>query len=61
MEIRKVKANQFVEEDRGKIALERGSLVYCVEEIDNPNIDRIKVSNNMEMKSNFNLILFGGI
>ena len=61
MEIRKVKANQLVEEDRGKIALERGPLVYCVEEIDNSNIDRIKVSDNTEMKSNFNSVLFDGI
>ncbi|TLP72747.1 glycoside hydrolase family 127 protein [Maribacter sp. ACAM166] len=37
MEVRKVVANEKVVADRGKIALERGPLVYCVEEADNPD------------------------
>ena len=37
MEIRKVVSNEKVEANRGKIALERGPLVYCVEEADNPS------------------------
>lgn len=34
--VRKVRAHPNVEADRGKIALERGPIVYCAEEIDNP-------------------------
>ena len=33
--VRRVVANERVEEDRGKVALERGPLVYCAEGIDN--------------------------
>jgi DUF1680 family protein len=46
MEVRTVKANEMVEEDRGKLALEYGPLVYAIEEIDNPNIDEISISKN---------------
>ncbi|MDO1448500.1 glycoside hydrolase family 127 protein [Rhodocytophaga aerolata] len=35
MPIRQVISNQQVEENRGKVALERGPLVYCVEGVDN--------------------------
>ena len=31
MEVRRVRANDNVEDDRGKLALERGPLVYCLE------------------------------
>ncbi len=37
MKIHQVKANENVEPDRGKVALQRGPLVWCVEEIDNPH------------------------
>lgn len=46
MEVRTVKANDKVEEDRGKLALEYGPLVYAVEEVDNPKFDAISVSVN---------------
>ncbi|MGB9763772.1 MAG: glycoside hydrolase family 127 protein [Candidatus Saccharicenans sp.] len=35
MEIRRVLANEKVEEDRGKVAVERGPIVYCAEGRDN--------------------------
>ena len=44
MEVRTVKANDKVEEDRGKLSLEYGPLVYAVEEIDNPRFDKISVA-----------------
>ena len=44
MEVRTVKANDKVEEDKGKLSLEYGPLVYAVEEIDNPEFDRITIS-----------------
>ena len=44
MEVRTVKANDMVEEDKGKLSLEYGPLVYAVEEIDNPKFDDITIS-----------------
>lgn len=35
MEVRKVEANQLVEENKDKMSLEYGPMVYAVEEIDN--------------------------
>jgi uncharacterized protein len=35
MEVRLVKANDNLKEDNGKVAVERGPLVYCAEWIDN--------------------------
>lgn len=37
MQIRRVKANDNVEDDRGKLALERGPIVYCLEGRDQPD------------------------
>lgn len=48
MEVRTVKANNKVEEDRGKLSLEYGPIVYAVEEVDNPKFDDISVSANDE-------------
>ncbi len=36
MAVRKVVANENVAADKGKAALERGPVVYCAEEVDNP-------------------------
>jgi DUF1680 family protein len=45
MPVRMVTADPRVEEDRGKVSLERGPLVYTVEEIDNQaNYDLIQVA-----------------
>ena len=41
MRVRRVIADERVEDDRGKVALEYGPLVYAVEEADNPNIDNL--------------------
>ncbi|HWV66767.1 glycoside hydrolase family 127 protein [Chitinophaga sp.] len=35
MEVRKIKANEHVKEDAGKVALQRGPLIYCGEWADN--------------------------
>ncbi len=37
MEIKRITANPFVRETIGKIALMRGPIVYCLEEVDNGN------------------------
>ncbi|MDR0896208.1 MAG: glycoside hydrolase family 127 protein [Prevotellaceae bacterium] len=36
MQVRTVEANPAVKDDAGKYAVERGPLVYCMEEVDNP-------------------------
>lgn len=37
LEVRRVKAHPAVEDDRGKVALQRGPLVYCLEGVDQPD------------------------
>ena len=61
MDVRKIKANNLVTENRGKVALERGPLVYCLEEIDNPDIDLIQVSKNTSFSTRFDGELLNGI
>jgi DUF1680 family protein len=36
--VRKISAHPLVKDDEGKIALSYGALVYCMEEIDNPDV-----------------------
>jgi DUF1680 family protein len=43
MPVRRVHAHENVAEDRGKVALMRGPVVYCFEGIDNPDLDLFKV------------------
>lgn len=61
MEVRKVKASDRVSADVGKVALERGPLVYCVEEIDNPDIDKIVVTNDTRFSTHFDKDLLNGV
>jgi hypothetical protein len=61
MNVKKVKANELVEEDRGKLALERGPVVFCVEEIDNPLIDSLGISENSQFIVAFNPELLNGV
>lgn len=48
MEVKTVKSNEKVEENKGKRSLEYGPLVYAVEEIDNPTIDELSISTTDE-------------
>lgn len=59
MEVRTVKANEKVEEDRDKLSLEYGPIVYAVEQVDNPKFDDISVSPNDEFKVHKEDILKG--
>jgi DUF1680 family protein len=43
MSARKVVANPVVEVDRGRLAIERGPIVYCFESLDNGPINEIKI------------------
>jgi DUF1680 family protein len=48
--------------DIGRVALKRGPLVYCLEEIDNPGgaVQRLKLPRDAELKSSTRADLFGG-
>lgn len=49
--------------DAGRVALKRGPLVYCVEEIDNPGgrVQRLKLPRNAELSAETRADLFDGV
>ncbi len=63
MPVRKVQAKHAVEADRGLVALQRGPLVYCIEHPDVPGgrVDRLVISDDLELSANFKPDLLGGI
>jgi DUF1680 family protein len=55
-------ANPNVNMDVGRVALKRGPLVYCVEEVDNGGpVQRLKLPRNAELKSTTRADLFDGV
>ncbi|MCB0689068.1 MAG: glycoside hydrolase family 127 protein [Saprospiraceae bacterium] len=58
MQARLVEASQKVVEDRGKLALEYGPVVFAFEEVDNPSIDdiRIGLSSHWSVEKNNDLL-----
>lgn len=62
MPVRKVVANENVKEDAGRIALERGPLVYCVEGVDNGGkVTPLRLSATGDFKPEFREDLLGGV
>ncbi len=61
MEVKKVVANEKVAADRGRVALEYGPLVYCLEEADNGPVDHILLDKNTAFTTRFQPDLLGGI
>jgi len=61
MDIRRVKANEKVKDDKNKVALERGPIVYCMEGADNPEIDQLSISVNTLFSCSFEPELLGGV
>ncbi len=62
MPIRKVVSHELVAANKGKMALERGPLVYCAEEVDNPlGILKIKIPTSEIFEYSFEENLLGGI
>ena len=59
MEVRTVIANKKVKEDLGKLSLEYGPIVYAVEEVDNPEFDKISLSPDDEFVVQKEAILKG--
>lgn len=57
MPIRQVVANSKVEDNKDKVAFECGPIVYCGEEIDNPDLPSISISKSDELAINKMTIL----
>ena len=63
MEVRRVVADSRVRQNRGRIAIERGPIVYCAEwpEVEAGRASEILLDESTEMTPSFNESLFGGV
>jgi hypothetical protein len=63
MPIRRVRANQNVKADRGRVALQRGPLVYCAEWPDNPGgkVRNLLLPANSDLTAEFRPNLLKGV
>lgn len=61
MPVEVVEADARVKENIGKRAIQRGPLVYCVEQVDNPDFDKITLTSDTAYSSEFNKDLLGGV
>ena len=63
MPVRRVAANPAVLADSGRVALQRGPLVYCIEHPDLPGgqVDQVEIADDTELEVTFQPDLLGGI
>jgi len=62
MRVRKVLPNRKIQDNEGRVALERGPLVYCVEWADNDeNVLNLLLQDNTMYKAEFREDLLGGV
>jgi len=63
MSIRRVLCNNNVEENLGKVAIECGPIVYCIESVDNKvdAIFKLKLNDNENLKVKYQIDLLGGV
>ena len=61
MPVEVVAADPRVKEDEGKRAVQRGPVVYCLEEVDNPDIDAVRIAEDEKFDTAFEKDLLGGI
>lgn len=62
MPVEKIRSNPKVKENAGKLALQRGPVVYCLEEADNgKDLSSVKISENSEFTSLFQKDVLEGI
>ncbi|MDR1516852.1 MAG: glycoside hydrolase family 127 protein [Dysgonamonadaceae bacterium] len=61
MPVEVVAANPNVKEDEGKRAVQRGPIVYCAEQIDNKDFDKISLNPDTKFTANFNAGLLNGV
>jgi len=62
MDVKKVIANSLVKDDKGKVALQRGPLMYCAEWKDNDGkVSDVSIAKNAVFKPEFDSSLFTGV
>ena len=62
MAVHRVLAAEPVAEDRGMVALERGPLVYCAEQVDNPDgVSSLLVADDASLEFSYREDLMGGL
>ncbi|NLA58799.1 MAG: glycoside hydrolase family 127 protein, partial [Firmicutes bacterium] len=62
MPVQRVRSNPQVRENAGRVALQRGPIVYCLEEVDNgPNLSAIILPPDSELTAQWRPDLLGGI
>jgi DUF1680 family protein len=62
MPIQRVRSHPLVKQNAGKVALQRGPLVYCIEEADNgPLLGQLLLPQDAELEAEFAENLIGGI
>jgi uncharacterized protein len=63
MPVRCVESHPYVEENSGRVALMRGPLLYCVEQVDNPDaaLDDIELRGGASFRTDFRPDLLGGV
>ncbi len=62
MRVRRVLSNSKIAENQGRVALERGPLVYCLEDVDNAHrVADFVLPDNTPIRSRFDANLLGGM
>jgi len=61
MPVERMAAHPRVREDAGKVALQRGPLVYCLEECDNPHVGALLLPRRSKLTARHDLRRLGGI
>jgi DUF1680 family protein len=63
MPVQRVYAHENVKEDRGKVTLMRGPVVYCLEAVDHEGVDveRIVLPPTAELQTEYHSKLLGGV
>ncbi|MHA1669965.1 MAG: glycoside hydrolase family 127 protein [Promethearchaeota archaeon] len=61
MPVRRVIAHEKVKDCNGMVALERGPIVYCIESIDNDNVEKIMLNDNTHLNHEYRKELLNGM
>jgi DUF1680 family protein len=62
MPVERVYAHPDLSEDNDRVALQRGPIIYCLEEVDNKvPLHRIRLSTDAKLESHFEPALLGGV
>ena len=62
MEVERLEAHPAVRQAAGQVAVQRGPIVYCLEEADNgPNLHQIQLPHSAKLTTRFDPKLLGGV